>query len=126
MRVLQIIEPAYRATLEEQDDTVLWFTRALRAAGAQADVLLLGSAVSYAVRAQDARGLRLGAWRQAHPPDIAGELAALIKSGARVAAVKEDLDERGIGGKRLLADVELLGRKSLAALFGQYERIWKW
>ncbi len=126
MRVLQIIESAYRATLEEQDDTVLWFTRALRAAGAQADVLLQGSAVSYAVQAQDASGLRLGAWQQVHPPAIAEELAALIGSGARVAAIKEDLDERGIAARQLVADVELLGRKSLAGLFGQYAHVWKW
>ena len=126
MRILQIIEPAYRATLEEQDDTVLWFTRALRAAGAQADVLLQGSAVSYAVRAQDARGLRLGAWQQVHPPAIAAELTALIASGARIAAIKEDLADRGITARQLVADVELLGRRSLAGLFGQYDRIWKW
>ena len=126
MRVLQIIESAYRATLEEQDDTVLWFTRALRAAGAQADVLLQGSAVSYAVRAQDASGLRLGAWQQAHPPAIAEELAALIGSGARVAAIKEDLDDRGIAASQLIANVEMLGRKSLAGLFGQYAHVWKW
>jgi sulfur transfer complex TusBCD TusB component (DsrH family) len=126
MRVLQIIESAYRATLEEQDDTVLWFTRALRAAGAQADVLLQGSAVSYAVRAQDARGLRVGAWQQVHPPAIAEEIAALIGSGARVAAIKEDLDDRGIAARQLVADVELLGRKSLAGLFGQYAHVWKW
>lgn len=126
MRILQIVESAYRATLEEQDDTVLWFTRALRAAGAQADVLLQGSAVNYAVRKQDAQGLRLGAWQQVHPPAIAGELAALIASGARVAAIKEDLDERGIAAGELVADVELLGRRSLAGLFGQYAHVWKW
>lgn len=126
MRVLQIIAPAYRATLEEQDDTVLWFTRAIRAAGAQADVLLQCSAVNYAVQAQDAGGLRLGAWRQVHPPDIAGELGALIAGGARVAAIREDLEDRGIAEKQLVAGVELLGRRSLAALYGQYDRIWKW
>ena len=126
MRILQIVESAYRATLEEQDDTVLWFTRALRAAGAQADVLLQGSAVNYAVEKQDAQGLRLGAWRQIHPPAIAGELAALIGNGARVAAIKEDLDERGIAAGQLVADVELLGRRSLAGLYGQYGHVWKW
>jgi len=126
MRVLQIIAPAYRATLEEQDDTVIWFTRALRAAGAQADVLLQCSAVNYAVKNQDARGLRLGAWDQTHPPAIAEELAALIAGGARVAAIKEDLEDRGIATRQLLADVEVLSRRSLAGLFGQYDRIWKW
>ncbi|HEU5467932.1 MAG TPA: DsrE family protein [Steroidobacteraceae bacterium] len=126
MRVLQVIEPAYRATLEEQDDTVLWFTRAMRSAGAPADALLCGSAVNYAVIAQDAGGFQVGAWRQAHPPAIAGELAKLIESGARVVAVEEDLKERGIAKEGLVAGVELLGRKSLAGLFGQYARVWKW
>src|SRR5262245_62851917 len=97
MRVLQIIEPAYRATLEEQDDAVLWFTRAIRAAGAPADILLCGTAVNYTVRGQDADGFQVGAWTQQHPPAIEHELTKLIDSGARVAVLAEDLAERGIG-----------------------------
>jgi hypothetical protein len=126
MRVLQIVEPAYRATLEEQDDTVLWFTRAIRAAGAPADVLLCGTAVNYAVRLQDAAGFQVGTWTQRHPPAIDQEIGKLIESGARVAALEEDLAERGIQAAALLPGIELLGRRSLAALFGQYERVWKW
>lgn len=126
MRVLQIVEPAYRATLEEQDDTVLWFTRALRAAGAPADVLLCGTAVSYAVRHQDAAGFRVGTWEQRHPPAIDQELTRLIEGGARVAALSEDLAERGITKESLLPGIELLGRRSLGGLFGQYDRVWKW
>lgn len=126
MRVLQVIEHAYRATLEEQDDTVLWFTRAIRAAGAPADVLLCGSAVSYAVSAQNARGFRVGAWQQVHPPAIAQDVAKLMENGARVVAIEEDLRDRGIGDERLVAGVERLSRKSLAGLYGQYERVWKW
>jgi len=34
MHMLQIVESAYRATLEEQDDLVLWMTHAMRSAGA--------------------------------------------------------------------------------------------
>src|SRR4029078_12044940 len=106
MRVLQIIEPAYRATMEEQDDTVLWFTRAIRAAGAPADVLLCatavnysgrartppdvllwGTAVKYSVRGQDAEGFHVGGWSQHHPPAIEHEITKLIESGARGAAL---------------------------------------
>ena len=124
MRVLQIITPAYRATLEEQDDTVLWFTRALRAAGAQADVLLQCSAVNYAVKTQDARGLRLGAWEQVHPPVIAEELAALIASGARVAAIKEMRDRR-IAARQLVRTSRCSPPVARGPL-RQSERIWKW
>jgi sulfur relay (sulfurtransferase) DsrF/TusC family protein len=126
MRVLQIIEPAYRATLEEQDDTVLWFTRAIRGAGASADVLLIGTAVSYAARGQDAAGLEIGTWIQRHPPAIELEVRKLLESGARVAAVSEDLEERGIATGSIIDGVERVTRKALSGLFGQYDRIWKW
>jgi hypothetical protein len=126
VRVLQIIEPAYRATLEEQDDTVLWFTRAIRAAGAPADVLLCGTAVNYSVRGQDAEGFRVGGWTQRHPPAIELEITKLLEGGARVAALAEDLAERGIHADAILPGIEVLGRKSLGGLCAQYERIWKW
>jgi hypothetical protein len=126
MRVLQIIESAYRATLEEQDDTVLWFTRALRTAGAAADVLLCGTAVSYVVRRQDAAGFRVGAWSQRHPPAIDREIEQLLESGARVAVLTEDLAERGIDGEVMIPGIERLSRKSLGGLLGQYDRVWKW
>jgi len=126
MRVLQVVESAYRATLEEQDDTVLWFTRAIRGAGAAADVLLTGTAVSYAVRGQSAAGLRIGAWSQRHPPAIETEITKLVESGARVVALSEDLADRGIAKEAMLPGIESLGRKSLGGLFAQYDRVWKW
>jgi sulfur relay (sulfurtransferase) DsrF/TusC family protein len=126
MRVLQIVETAYRATLEEQDDTVLWFIRAIRGAGARADVLLIGTAVNYAVRGQDAAGLEIGAWSQRHPPAIELDVTKLLESGAGVAAVTEDLEERGIATEAIIHGVERVRRRALSGLLGRYDRIWKW
>lgn len=126
MKILQIIESAYRATLEEQDDTVLWFTRAILAAGAPVDVLLSGAAVNYAVRGQDASGFAVGAWSQSHPPEPEVEIRKLFQSGARIWVVAEDLMERGIAPETLIAGVEPVGRRGLPALLAEYTTAWKW
>jgi hypothetical protein len=126
MRVLQVIEPAHRATLEEQDDTVLWFTRAIRAAGAAADVLLVGAASSSAARGQACPELRIGAWQQRHPPAIGDEIQQLMASGARVLALREDLAERGIGAAAMVPGIGVTARAELAKLLADYDRVWKW
>ena len=83
MKALNIIESAYRATIEEQDDTIVWLTRAMKAAGADLAVLLRGNAVNYAVRGQDAAGLAFGGWRQTQPPRVADNIASLTTRGSQ-------------------------------------------
>lgn len=126
MRTLNIIESAYRATLEEQDDTIVWITHAMKGAGATIDVLLRGSAVNYAVAGQDASGLSFGSWRQTQPPRLAEDLTALIAKGVAVYVLRDDAAERGIEDGELIAGVTPVSRSDLPQLFDSYERVWAW
>jgi intracellular sulfur oxidation DsrE/DsrF family protein len=126
MKTLSIIESAYRATIEEQDDTVVWIHGAMRGAGADVALLLRGNAVNYLVEAQDASGLAFGAWRQTEPPRIAKDLAALIAKGVEVRYVAEDVAERGIERGELIAGAEAVAREAVAELVDRYGRVWHW
>jgi sulfur transfer complex TusBCD TusB component (DsrH family) len=125
-KLLHIIETAYRATLEEQDDPVLWLAQALRGAGADAHVLLKGNAVNYAVRGQDAEGLAFGERRQTQPPRLLEDLARFSHAGGTVYAVEEDFLERGIQQGEVVDGVSLVKTARLPALFHQFDQVWQW
>ena len=126
MKVLQIIESAYRATLEEQDDTVVWMTLAMRGAGGDLTVLLRGNAVNYAVKGQDASGLAFGEWKQAHPPNLDGDISKLIGKGVDVYVVEDDVAERGLERTDLVGGLKTISRTKIATLFNGHDHIWHW
>ena len=126
MKTLSIIESAYRATLEEQDDTIVWLHGAMQSAGADLAVLLRGNAVNYLVTRQDAGGLSFGDWRQTQPPSVASDLAALAAKGVEVCYVAEDLADRGIERNELINGAQPVPRNAVADLVGRYGRVWYW
>jgi intracellular sulfur oxidation DsrE/DsrF family protein len=126
MKVLNIVEAAYRATLEEQDDTIIWLTHALRGANATVDVLLRGNAVNYAVRTQDASGLKFGDQAQTQPPQIGSDLAKLGAKGAKIFVVEDALRERGIDKAELIDGLDFIPRQGVAKLFAEYDQVWQW
>ena len=126
MRALNIVSTAYRATLEEQDDTIIWLTHAMKDAGADLSVLLRGNAVNYAVTGQDASGLAFGADRQTQPPELAEDLKKLIGKGVKVYVVSEDLAARGISREEIIGGLALLPRAELPMLLGEFDHVWTW
>jgi hypothetical protein len=125
-KVLSIVESAYRGTLEEQDDTVIWLTHALKAAGTDLTVLLSGNAVNYAVVGQDASGLAFGERRQTQPPRLEEDVAKLLSKGVKVFFVADDLAERGAESADVIDGIEPIARADMHRLFAGYDQVWHW
>ena len=124
-RYLSIIDSAYRATIEEQDDTAVWFTHAMKNGGADVSILLRGDAVNYAVSNQDAKGVRFGA-RTVKGPDMVRDIKAVVEKKIPLYAVADDLAERGISISQLIPGVEQIQRRGIGKLIDGHDHILTW
>lgn len=125
-KILNIVETAYRATIEEQDDTVLWLSHMLKNAGADIAVLLRANAVNYAAKGQDASGLSFGEIKMTHAPEIDKDVVRLIQKEVPVYVVQEDADERGLSDGDLIWGIKKVARADLPELLDRHDQVWHW
>jgi hypothetical protein len=126
-KTLNLVDSAYRAVMEEQDDTILWLLAAMQAAGADHTVVLRSNAVNYAVAGQGVPGLTVGEWRQTEAPRMDRDVADLIeRRKIPVLVIEEDLAERGIERGALIPGIEIMSRSALPALCEAYAVVSLW
>jgi predicted peroxiredoxin len=125
-KILNIVETAYRGTLEEQDDTILWLTHMLKNAGADISVLLRANAVNYAAKGQDASGLSFGELKMTHPPEIDKDVAKMIEKGVSIYLVEEDARERGLSDGDLIDGLRKIKRQGIPQLIDEHDQVWHW
>jgi len=126
-KTLNIVESAYRAVMEEQDDTILWVLAAMQGAGAEHTVVLRGNAVNYAVAGQGAPGLNVGEWKQTQAPKMDRDVVDLIeKRKMTVYVIAEDVADRGIEHGELVPGIELISSSALPALCEAHTIVSHW
>ena len=125
-KILSIVETAYRATIEEQDDTILWLNHMFKNSGADISVLLRANAVNYAVKGQNASGLAFGDSSMVHAPEIDKDVEKMIEKGVPLYLVDEDAKERGLSDGDLIGGIKKINRQDVPALIDQHDQVWHW
>ncbi|MEV6113823.1 DsrE family protein [Streptomyces sp. NPDC052109] len=121
--VLAIIERGYRGAAEVQFSDLLYVSQGLHSQLGATDLLLRGSAVTYAVAAEPVPVLCAGPY-EITVPDPRRSLRELLASGVRVWVDEVSLARSGCGPDRLMDGAEVKSLAELAAYWRHYEGVW--
>jgi sulfur relay (sulfurtransferase) DsrF/TusC family protein len=125
-KTLSICDQGYRATVEEQDDTIVWITHMLRKSETDTGLLLRGTAVNYGSRRQEPVAVEFGDWVQRHPANLARDLERFIADGGRVYASEDDLRRYGVAEGSLVDGVTPVDWAAMVELVADHDFVFHW
>ncbi len=123
-KYLVILDAAYRAGTDEQDDPVLWLSEWVYGAGQSLDLLLQGNAVSYGLKG--AEGTDAEPHRCTDTRRVIEGVRQLASEGVRIFYVDEDARARGLDRNDLFAGVEPIPSGAVNRLLNGYAGVWHW
>lgn len=126
MKILQVVDNGFRTLTEEQDDTILWLTQSMHNAGANADTLLSGHAVYYAVLKNTQPKVKIGSWIQRQPASISDDIARMTEKKSVIYVLREDLDTFGIPINQVHQGIQIIDRQDLARIYATVDQVWQW
>lgn len=126
MKILQVVEQAFRTIVEEQDDTILWITQSMINAGADFEILLAGNCAYYAVSKRRQPALTLGHWVQKEPAELNRDISNLLEKNIPIYVLEEDLVERGLFGIQVQNGIKVINQNQLLGVYERVNQVWQW
>lgn len=126
MKILQVVEQAFRTIVEEQDDTILWVTQSMISAGGDLEVLLTGNCAYYAILKQRQPALTLGSWKQTEPAELNRDITNLLEKKIPVYVLHEDLLERGLLDTPVHEGIQVINHGQLLGIYDRVDQVWQW
>jgi len=124
-KILSVLSHTEYGNLEDSD-IGLFASAFAPVTGNQMTLLLSEDAVNYAVRGQDGTGIKIAGGTVQPGFLIETDIKSVQDSKIPVYAIREDLEERGIGEKELVAGVRPITRSEFGKFIDQFDTVWNW
>ncbi len=124
-KILSVLSHTEYGNLEDSD-IGLFASAFAPAAGSQITILLAEDAVNYGVRGQEGTGIKIAGVPVQPGFLIEQDVRAVQDSNIPVYAVREDLEQRGIGSTDLVAGIKTISRREYGKFVDQFDTIWNW
>lgn len=124
-KILSVLRHTEYGNLEDSD-IGLFASAFAPVTGNEMAILLSEEAVNYAVRGQDGTGIAIAGGTVQPGFLIETDIESVQASDIPVWALREDVEERGLNERDLIAGVRLLSRRELARFIDQFDAVWNW